>query len=367
MNLGPYHWARFNAIAAQGINLKVVATPIPEFYRPWNVDTSPEASPVEVLTPFGFDHGVALRSIFSSVYDFLQEQNPKAVICIGYNSKYIWAFTWWCKRLGIPVILHLDGWSKGRCKVFLKEWLKMLYCRFFFDAALVTGSSALNYALKLGIEESMIWKTGNVIDNAHFAHCKILRLPDGYSLPSRFFLSVSRLSPEKNIDGLLLAFEQYCQRGGLWDLCIVGTGPEESILKDSVPKTLEQRVHWLGWRSYHELPFIYQCASCLVLPSRIEPWGLVVNEAMAAGLPVLVSRACGCLPELCLRGINGYDFDPDDTDTLSNLLMKVSSGDVDLKAMGEASRQIVSRFNLRNYARCIDDCVKTLGGRKVHP
>jgi glycosyltransferase involved in cell wall biosynthesis len=81
---------------------------------------------------------------------------------------------------------------------------------------------------------------------------------------------------------------------------------------------------------------------------------------MACGLPVLVSRKCGCLPELCWRGINGYDFDPYDENELAELLLRVSSGAVDLERMGKAGQQIIANFTPESFARTFVDMLETI-------
>jgi glycosyltransferase involved in cell wall biosynthesis len=84
--------------------------------------------------------------------------------------------------------------------------------------------------------------------------------------------------------------------------------------------------------------------------STTEQWGLVVNEAMAAGLPVLVSNACGCTPELVADGRNGYSFDPFDQKALATLLLRLAADDCDRQAMGNASREIVKRWSPDTFA-----------------
>lgn len=227
---------------------------------------------------------------------------------------------------------------------------------------MVTGTRSAAYAQKLGIDAAMIWKAGNVVDNQHFAQGKpqASLLDRGSNEPLPFFLTVSRLHLNKNVSTLLRAFSLYRANGGAWHLAIAGTGPEEAKLKSLVPTIDKDAVHWLGWKDYQDLPDVYASASCFVLPSIIEPWGLVVNEAMAAGLPVLVSRACGCVPELCWRGINGYDFDPYDVGELAGLMLKMASEKEEcLTLMGRASSQSVSIFSLQNWSKAVADCAKS--------
>ena len=100
-------------------------------------------------------------------------------------------------------------------------------------------------------------------------------------------------------------------------------------------------MHFPGFKQADEFPNYYGLRVSLFIPSsHFEQWGLVVNEAMASGLPVLVSKACGCTSDLVQEGINGFTFDPYDVDGLARFMVRISSGEVDLQAMGEASQQI---------------------------
>ena len=199
----------------------------------------------------------------------------------------------------------------------------------------------------------------DVVDNEHFAVSnQKWRVSDKF--PRNYFLTVTRLSPEKNLTSLLQSFERYRQKGGDWGLVIAGTGPIERELKESIPTRLVDFVYWHGWASYDELPSLYHGASCFILSSTSEPWGLVVNEAMSAGLPVLVSRSCGCVPELCKTGINGYSFNPFDVEQLAELMFKMSSKEVDLNSMGRASKEIIKNYTPEIWAKTVMKMVETL-------
>jgi 1,2-diacylglycerol 3-alpha-glucosyltransferase len=96
----------------------------------------------------------------------------------------------------------------------------------------------------------------------------------------------------------------------------------------------------------------------LVLPSVSETWGLVVNEALAAGLPVLVSHRCGCVPELVRQGWNGYLCDPLDAGDMARWMAVLSSPAVDLEAMGTASRRIIDLYTPETWAHGLADCIE---------
>jgi glycosyltransferase involved in cell wall biosynthesis len=103
-------------------------------------------------------------------------------------------------------------------------------------------------------------------------------------------------------------------------------------------------VHLPGFEPYNRLPSYYGLADAFVHASTREEWGLVVNEAMASGLPVIVSERCGCAPELVDEDENGYTFDPFDTEALTKYLLKVSQEAGERKRMGKISRKRIEKF-----------------------
>jgi glycosyltransferase involved in cell wall biosynthesis len=337
-NLGPYHMVRFREtvkLIPEFTYLKIFSK---EKYRPWSSDL--ERAPCKILT---LQNNENIRHL-------LFTKRPDIIFLVGYNNVTLLKFAFWAKLNKIPIVLLFDTTYNDHPRKWWKEAVKSLIIKNLFDAAFVSGSRSASYAKFLGINEKLIWRGIDVVDNNHFARSdKKWRPPK--SFPPQFFLTVTRLSPEKNLMNLLKAFEIYKDYGGAWGLVIVGTGSLEKELKESMSKKLTNDVFWYGWASYEELPSLYQGASCFILPSISESWGLVVNEAMAAGLPVLVSQKCGCVPELCKEGVNGYSFDPLNIQQLSELMLKMSSSSLDLRSMGEASKKIISKFTPEKWAQ----------------
>lgn len=120
-----------------------------------------------------------------------------------------------------------------------------------------------------------------------------------------------------------------------------------------------EEVTLAGFRQLEETTAYYGLAGAFVHPAQVDQWGLVVNEAMAAGLPVLVSKRAGCAHDLIRDGENGFCFDPADASQLSRLLCKIASPDTDRAAMGRRSREIIARWSPDRFAEGLWQALQT--------
>ena len=133
-----------------------------------------------------------------------------------------------------------------------------------------------------------------------------------------------------------------------------GAGSQEAKLKAKVKNENIDGVFFPGPKVPEELAVYYSLASCFVLASTIEQWGLVVNEAMACGLPVLVTKIAGAADELVESGVNGYTFDPFDITELSELMVKMTNMDQEKRLqMGNASQQKITPYSPEYFAENI--------------
>ena len=122
---------------------------------------------------------------------------------------------------------------------------------------------------------------------------------------------------------------------------------------------MERHVHLPGFKQYGELPAFFGLAQAFVHASTTEQWGLVVNEAMASGLPVLISDRCGCAMDLVAENKNGFTFPPENVETLAQLMLKVSESGFPLVTFGAESRRIVSHWGPERFAAGLRDAVET--------
>jgi 1,2-diacylglycerol 3-alpha-glucosyltransferase len=265
------------------------------------------------------------------------------------------------------------GWKRS-----LKRWLVGR-----FHAALVGGTPQKRHFAALGMDEATIFTGYDAIDDGFFAGeaARVREDPEGWrkrlGLPDRYILSLGRMVGKKNLGCLVEAYAALRQRLGdaTPALVLVGSGDQEPALRgqcielglqivDPIPdgriplktENLKLNTHpssvWMpGFRQIHENPAFYALAECFVLPSLWEEWGLVVNEAMACGLPVVVSQTAGCAEDLVKIGENGFLFDPTRPEELTNALATLALDPGLRERMGAESRQIISRWGCGNFAR----------------
>jgi glycosyltransferase involved in cell wall biosynthesis len=313
--------------------------------------------PVETLRPEQGWHEAGKLGLALSLVRKLNEKNPELVLVPGYYTLPAVAAALWCKFRGRISVLMTESTAVDHVRKGWRERLKSTLIRSLFDWAVTGGAAHDRYLLQLGFPPDRIAHFYDVVGNASIAE-GVAELRQGastemHSLPGPYFLFVGRLAPEKNVVGLLQAWLSYRRSGGAWPLVLAGDGPDCAALKQLVAERgLEEEVRFLGHRSARELLPVYAFAGCFVLPSTREPWGLVVNEAMAASLPVIVSARCGCAEDLVRQGENGYVFEPRDEQQLSSYLLKMSGfSKEELAEMGAASAQRIARFSPGNFGQ----------------
>jgi glycosyltransferase involved in cell wall biosynthesis len=195
----------------------------------------------------------------------------------------------------------------------------------------------------------------DVVDNDHFRQNagEIRRqrseVRQKYALPENYFLASARFIEKKNLPTLVQAYAEYRRRSEIaakmpWDLVLLGDGPLRETLNSQLSTlNLNEHVQLPGFKPYDELPVYYALANTFVHASTTEQWGLVVNEAIASGLPVIVSNRCGCAPEL-VNG-NGFTFDPTNEDELATQLFEMASlSDQQRNHLGNNSYRIAANF-----------------------
>ena len=317
----------------------------------------PPDLPVATLCPELSWQEAGKGNLSMRVWRQLSRFDPAAVLVPGYYTLPAIAAALWAKTHDRTCILMTESTAFDHIRVTWKEALKSLLLRSLFDAAVVGGKAHLRYLDQLHFPMDRVACAYDVVDNtgiaASVAELRRQTREMEEDPPTPYFLYVGRLAPEKNIESLLAAWFDYRQAGGRWPLVLVGDGPSAPGLRrqaDASPFCAE--IRFAGLRQSRDLPQFYAFAGCFVLPSLREPWGLVVNEAMAAGLPVLVSSHCGCAEDLVEEGGNGFVFNPIFISELTDRLQAIASRSSDeLKVMASTSERIISAYSPQRFGQ----------------
>ena len=219
-----------------------------------------------------------------------------------------------------------------------------------FDAALVGGPPHAEYVHRLGIPANRIHYGYDAVDNAFFekgaaaARADAATMRARLGLPNRYILASARFIPKKNLCALVKAYAKTKARLLVCpELVILGDGPERAAIECSiVTYGVAGKVHLHGFRGYEDLPSYYGLADAFAHVSTIEQWGLVVNEAMAAGLPVVVTQTCGVGRSVLLDGKSGLIVDTNPQSIADGLFRLFAMSAEDRAAMGRAAAAAIS-------------------------
>jgi glycosyltransferase involved in cell wall biosynthesis len=287
------------------------------------VDLSWHQYPFKLLFKGGYGE-VSKWKLYPSIARETWRSKADLTILAGYHAPEYWLQALILKLRGRKFGIPCDSTIYDNAQTYLKGLAK----HFIFSRAsiiLCYGSRSADYARHNGAHADRV-----------VTNCQAAALPRDYApdialarriaeaAPSSAprYLFVGRLSPEKSIDTLIEAFALLRKREPAATLVIVGSGPAEIRLKSlAADLSLSESVAFPGAKFDEALVAEYTAATCLVLPSKSEPWGLVVNEALSYGCPVVVSDRCGCVPELVIDGRTGYAFEWGNTEQMAEKML----------------------------------------------
>jgi 1,2-diacylglycerol 3-alpha-glucosyltransferase len=351
----PYHVARFIGLksacefAGKVIGIELVGGIGVHAGLKFREDL-PDGLPVLTLMPDSSWKNAGQFRLARKLWTTLGQVDPGIVLVPGYYTLPAIAAAVWAKIHRRQSVLMTESTASDHVRVWWKEKLKALLIRTLFDWAIAGGTAHRRYLEGLGFPLNRVMRFYDIVDNDFFrSRTSELRQRDAseFGLPPGYFLYVGRLSEEKNVDGLLAEWTRYREAGGSWPLVVVGDGPASRDLRQQASQSaFAGDVHFAGHQGLRELPTFYAFARCFVLPSTREPWGLVVNESMASGLPAIVSSRCGCSEDLIDPGKNGYIFNPSIPGELAQCLRRMEDTvPSELVRTGARSSEIIGRYS----------------------
>ena len=414
---GPYHFARAAALQKSLWHpgkLRALELANQSSDYAWN--RSAEAAGLITLCPGAVAERLPFWQVFLRTRRTFADLKINVCILPGYAPKQSLAALMAAKSLGIHTVMMNESHAGTARARGIGAWVKRRLVG-LFDAALVGGRPQKRYYESLGMPPEKIFTGYDAVDNDYFAtRAEEIRnqkseIRSRYELPEHYFLSLGRFVAKKNLATLIRAYHHLldacpdCQT----HLVMVGSGQEEPSLRrlcselhlpicDHPPLRLPPSafrapsVHFYGFRQIDENPVFYALADAFILPSLWEEWGLVVNEAMASGLPVVVGESAGCAEDLlkpgaaalaedlCRRSpelasgvrLNGFVFNPESPESLAAVLRALASAPALREVMGRNSRDIIDHFSCDHFARNAVQAVEAAtirgnGGRRRVP
>jgi glycosyltransferase involved in cell wall biosynthesis len=299
-------------------------------------------------------NGVINPDIISTIKAF----HPTIILIYG------WSFVSHLKVMRyfknkIPVYFRGDSTLLNE-KLGIKVLLRRLFLKWVYkhiDKAFYVGTNNKQYFLKHGVKEDKLVFAPHAIDNARFGNvdlfedeAKALRTSAGIPEKNILFAYIGKFENVKSPLILIEAFKKLQSK--TVSLLFVGNGHLEEELKRRA--ATNKNIYFLPFQNQSIMPAIYRIADVFVLPSVSETWGLSVNEAMACGLPVIVSDKVGCALDLVQNKKNGYIFSSGNSDDLLKKLSFCSAKTkIELKKMGQISFEIIKEWNYNRTSNAL--------------
>ncbi|HET9407730.1 MAG TPA: glycosyltransferase family 4 protein [Candidatus Sulfotelmatobacter sp.] len=362
--IAPYRIPVFNALAdSDEIDPHVVfLSETDSSLRQWRVYKEEIRFSYEVLPSWRRRVGKYNFLLNRGLRRALKKAKPQAIVVGGYSYFASWSAALWARRHGVPLLLWSESNAQDKPRWQTVELLKERYAR-MCRAFVAAGKSSTAYLEALGANERSIFVAPDAVDIDYYSlkAAQAREQPEQtrrqFGLPQRYFLNVGRMVREKGVFDLLTAYATLDEpmRSQI-GLVFVGDGSARPDLTQRAAE-LSLPVTFCGWRHREEMPAIYALAEALVFPTYSDPWGLVVNEAMACGLPIIASKVAGCVADLVEDGGNGLVVDAGDIEGLAAALRKLAEQPKLSARFGEIS---VRKIQAYSPETCAEGFVKAV-------
>lgn len=367
--IAPYRIPVFNALARRPeIDLHVIfLSENDASLRQWRVYKDEINFQYEVLPSwrqrFGRHNVLLNRGVFSA----LNKIRPDVILCGGYNYLASWQLACWARVHRVPMLLWSESTAldkrRGRRLVEFMKRRFLSLCRAF----VVPGRSALQYLKDLGIPDGRIFTAPNAVDIQLFAALAEearrgeLQVRARLSLPLRYFLYVGRLVRAKGVFDLVEAYAQLDDEiRAKVGLVFVGDGADRSKLLERASQITPGTIQFFGFVQREGLPEFYALADALIFPTHSDTWGLVVNEAMSCGLPVIATSVAGCVVDLVQDGWNGFVVPPRDATQLATAMARLAGNSGLRTEMGFRSRERVAGYSPEAWAEGLVEVAQSI-------
>ena len=279
------------------------------------------------------------RTAFSqaAMVEFALKCSPQVVYITAWMDRGYLPVARALKARGVPAVTGLDSqWTGSLRQRIGAQLVRWVYKPRYFSRVWVPGPLQFEYAARIGFNKDEVICNLLTGDSTLFSRAARERASRWPGSCPRSFLFVGRFAQDKGIDTLVSAYDIYRQLyGGTWGLTCVGNGPMQSLLEGHPGIVVE------SFLDQSDLVERALGAGAFVLPSRYEPWGVVVHEFATAGLPLILSGKVGARLQFLIDGYNGYTIPEDTAESLAATMHRLASlDDARLGAMGAASARL---------------------------
>lgn len=284
-----------------------------------------------------------------TIIESIKQYNPDKILVFGWNyMSHMRVLRYFKKK--VPVYFRGDSTlineKAGLNRIMRRFWLRWVYS--FIDFAFYVGSKNKEYFVVHGLKENQLIYAPHVIDTHRFKYEEI-DLNSEKENEQVTFLFVGKLDNNKNTELLIKAFMALGAVKAI--LRIVGDGE----LMNELKKYQSERIIFEGFKNQSELKMIYNSADVLILPSKNETWGLVINEAMTCGLAVIASDGVGGAYDLIEHGVNGFVFASGSKEQLKEYMLYIIENSSRLSLMKKASVTIIGNWSIDRLVESMEN------------
>lgn len=362
--IAPYRVPLYNRLSdEEGLDIEVLFCSKRIKERQWEIRTDRHFKNVILpgfnlrLRKSNYAHEIRTIHVNPSLFLHLLRRNPDVVIAMEFSIPAVTAFTY-CKLLGKRYI----SWSEGTLYTERHNSKAQQALRHLIvpraDACIAVSSGAKEKYVALGANPDRVFIGIQTVKVDEMAQkCQALRRAgqthrEEHNISGKIVLFTGYLNERKGVIHLLKALALLQTQMPGVHLILAGEGPEKEKLVDFCRVNgLIDAVTFAGFIPRDDLPFFYAAADVFVLPSLEDTFGVVVNEAMAAGLPVVCSMYAGAAQDLVFDGVNGYRVDPLNHQQLAQRLLDILGNPAVAKEMGRASLDIIARHGIEACAQ----------------
>jgi glycosyltransferase involved in cell wall biosynthesis len=352
--ISPYRIPVFNALARmKGIELHVIfLAETDPTQRRWLVYKDEIEFSYEVLPAWRCRWGGWHILVNRGMWSALERFQPNSILCGGYNYPAFWEALIWAKFHPVCFAAWIESTSRDqRNPSVLAEFVKRRFIRNCNSFA-VPGKSAFEYVTSMGVPAERIHTAPNAVDNRRFANlARLAREREAQrrtelGLPPRYFVYAGRVTREKGVFHLLEAYTRLDpELRSEVGLVLVGEETAKNELMQNAAKVYPGTMVFPGFAQRDQLAAFYALADALVFPTLSDTWGLVVNEAMACGLPIIASDVAGCVADLVQDGENGYVIPSANVGKLAEAMAAFARDPKLASRMGQHSTRLIEGFS----------------------